>query len=301
MKNTFRIIVLVLLASIFVVVLTKNRKTVQFEVENAKARIDSVPVHVADLQVKRAWFVLETVGKVKSTDEVYVISQTPGEIKEVKVKLGDHVKKGDIIARIEDYYALQEYSIAKLAYEQLQKDFNRYADLAKVDAVTQQQLEQLRLQMEGAQTKMASLERRLNDFMVKAPLDGIINQVFVSRGNTTGPGTPVCEIVGGSSVRIEAKINPVQAKNLRIGTRAIVTAEFGHGEKYSAYLAELGKKAGKFGGVSAVFYIDQTGQANPESGSIVNIRAETESIPILLLPRKAITSYEGKMGIFFVK
>lgn len=301
MKKTFRIVVLVLLTSIFVVVLTKNRKTVQFEVESAKAKIDSIPVHVAVPRVQPAGFVLETVGKVKFADEVFVISQTPGEIKEVRVKLGDHVKGGDVIARIDDYYALQEFSMARLAYEQLQKDFNRYSDLAKVQAVTQQQLEQLRLQMEGAQTKMASLERRLNDFIVKAPLEGIVNQVFVSRGNTTGPGTPVCEIVGGSSPRIEAKINPAQAVNLTIGAMATVTTEFGHGVKYNAHLAELGKKAGKFGGISAVFYLDQPGEYTPESGSMVNIQVKMESAPKLLLPAKAVTLYDGKTGLFLVK
>jgi RND family efflux transporter MFP subunit len=238
---------------------------------------------------------------VRSDDEVYVVSQTPGEIKEVIVKIGERVRKGDVIARIDDFYALQEYTMAKKAHDQIQKDFERYTDLAKVEAVTQQQLEQLTLQLEGAETKMNSLYKRLNDYLIKAPVDGAINQIFVSRGNATGLGTPVCEIIGGSSVRIEARINPDQAKNLTTGLKASVTDEFGHGENFNAYLAEIGKKAGKFGGVSAIFKLASDEKKIPATGSLVNIRLSTTGEPKLLLPRKALIYSEGKMGLFVLK
>ncbi len=301
MKTAFRIIVILMLVLIFLVVLRNNKNAVKFEVANAEIAIDSIPVRVFDLKPDSTSLILETVGKVKSADEVYVVSQTPGEIKKVIVKIGDRVKKGDVIAQIDDFYALQEYDIAKKAHDQIQKDFERYTDLAKVEAVTQQQLEQLTLQLEGAATKMNSLYKRLNDYIIKAPLDGVINQVFVSRGNATGLGTPVCEIVGGSSVKIEARINPDQARDLKIGLKASVITDFGHGENYNAYLAEIGEKAGKFGGVAAVFKIASDEKKFPESGSLVNIQLPITGEPKLLLPRKALIYSEGKMGLFVLK
>ena len=89
---------------------------------------------------------------------------------------------------------------------------------------------------------MNSLEQRLNDYIVKAPVDGTINQLFVSRGNATGLGTPVCEIVGGKSVKIEAKINPEQAKYLHVGLKAILSSEFGHGENIVFNWLRLAKR-----------------------------------------------------------
>ena len=270
-NNIFRIIVLLLLVAILTIVLTKNKKAVQFEVDTSKTVIDSIPVSVFYLKSDSASYRLETVGKVKSTDEVYVVSQTPGEIKQVFVKIGEVVKKGDLIVQIDDFYALQEYEMAKKAYEQIQKDYDRYANLAEVNAVTKQQLEQLRLQLEGAQTKMNSLEKRLNDYIIKAPVSGVVNQLFVSKGNMTGAGTPVCEIVGGNSVKIEAKINPEQANFLHVGLNAFMSDEFGHGENYRIKLAEIGEKAGKFGGIAAIFTLAPEEKKSPKTGSVVNI------------------------------
>jgi RND family efflux transporter MFP subunit len=301
MKNIFRIIVLLLLIVWLTVVLRNNKKTVQFEVDKAKTVIDSIPVTVFYLKVDSASYILETVGKVKSTDEVIVVSQTPGEIKAVSVKIGENVKKGDIIAQIDDFYALQEFEIAKKAYEQLQKDYNRYADLAGVEAVTQQQLEQLSLQLEGAQTKMNSLGKRLNDYIIKAPVNGVINQLFVSKGNTSGAGTPVCEIIGGSSVKIEAKVNPEQANYLKFGIDATMSTEFGHGDNYHIKLTEIGEKSGKFGGIAAIFTLAPGELKAPKPGKIVNILINIQAKPELLLPRQSITNIDGVMGIFVIQ
>ncbi len=57
----------------------KNKKEVQFEVDKAKTVIDSIPVSIFYLKFDSASYTLETVGKVKSADEVYVVSQTPGK------------------------------------------------------------------------------------------------------------------------------------------------------------------------------------------------------------------------------
>jgi membrane fusion protein (multidrug efflux system) len=300
MKNIFRITVLLLLIILVTIALVKNKKTVHFETEQARTVIDSIPVSIVHLKLDSADYILETAGKVKSADEVYVVSQTPGEIKEVFVKIGEVVEKGDIIIQINDFYARQEFEMAKKAFEQTRKDYNRYADLAGVNAVTQQQLEQLRLQLEGAETKMNSLEQRLNDYIVKAPVKGVVNQLFVSRGNAAGLGTPVCEIIGGKSVRIEAKINPEQAKYLHVGLKAVLSGEFGHGENYRVKLAEIGEKAGKFGGIATIFTLDPEEMKSPAPGSIVNIRIEIPGEPKLLLPRQALTNKNGEIGIFVV-
>ena len=301
MKNIFRIIILLLLIVWLTVVLRNNKKTVQFEMDRAKTVIDSIPVTVVSLKLDSASYILETVGKVKSTDEVYVVSQTPGEIKSVFVKIGEYVKKGDMIAQIDNFYALQEFEIAKKAYEQLQKDYKRYTELAGVEAVTQQQLEQLSLQLEGAQTKMNSLGKRLNDYIIKAPVNGVINQIFVSKGNTSGPGTPVCEIIGGSSVKIEAKINPEQANYLKVGIDAIMSTEFGHGNNYRIKLTEIGEKSGKFGGIAAIFALAPGEPEAPKPGTIVNIRINIQAEPELLLPRQAVTNINGVMGLFVIQ
>jgi membrane fusion protein, multidrug efflux system len=300
MKNIFRFTVLLLLIILVTMVLVKNKKTVQFETDQAKTVIDSIPVSIVHLKLDSAGFTLETAGKVKSADEVYVVSQTPGEIKQVYVKIGEVVKKGDVIIQINDFYARQEYEMAKKAFEQTRKDYNRYADLAGVNAVTQQQLEQLRLQLDGAETKMNSLEQRLDDYIVKAPVNGTVNQLFVTRGNTTGLGTPVCEIIGGKTVKIEAKINPEQARYLHVGLKAVLSSEFGHGENYRVQLAEIGEKAGKFGGIATIFTLDPEEKKSPATGSIVNVRIEIPGEPKLLLPRKALTNKNGEMGIFVV-
>jgi len=286
---------------ILVFVLRNNKRAVQFEVDQAKLHIDSIPVRVFRLKLDMVSYDVNTVGKVKLADEVYVVSQTPGELEKVSVKIGQKVAKGDIIAKVNDFFARQEYEMAQKAYEQFQKDYKRYMELSKLDAITQQQVEQLGLQLQGAETRMNSLKKRLGDYWVKAPLDGVINQIFVSRGNVVGLGTPICQLIGGSYVTIEAQLNPDVVKNLHVGAAARISSDFGHGRSYKATLTEVGKKPGKFGGVAAVFMLDEDEPQSPESGTIVNIQVQIPEQSKYLLPRKALTHKDGEIGIFLIQ
>lgn len=301
MKNTFRIIMGLLLVVILVFVLRNNKRAVQFEVDQAKVPIDSIPVRVVSLQENSVSYEIKTVGKVKMADEVYVISQTPGELDKVHVKIGQKVTKGDVIAKVNDFFARQEYDMAQKAYEQFGKDYQRYKELAKLDAITQQQVEQIGLRLEGAETKMNSLKKRLGDYWIKAPLDGVINQLFVSRGNAVGLGTPVCQLIGGSYVSIEAQLNPDEVEHFQVGLRAQASSDFGHGQSYDVILTEIGKKAGKFGGVAAVFMLDEDELKSPEAGSIINLQIQLPEQSKYLLPRKALTNTEGEIGVFVVQ
>jgi hypothetical protein len=162
-------------------------------------------------------------------------------------------------------------------------------------------VEQLGLRLQGAETKMNSLKKRLGDYWIKAPLDGVINQLFVSRGNAVGPGTPVCQLIGGSYVSIEAQLNPDVVNDLQVGIKAKASSDFGHGQSYQTILTEIGKKPGKFGGVAAVFMLDEGELQSPEAGSVVNLQVQLAVQPKYLLPRKALTNTDGKVGVFIVQ
>ena len=104
--------------------------------------------------------------------------------------------------------------------------------------------------------------------------------------------------IGGKQLKIQAKINTEQAGYLATGIKATIKSEFGHGENYMAQLSELGERAGKFGGVDAVFILVPEETKVLKTGILVNIQIEVPGIPKLLLPRQALTNNDGQMGLF---
>ncbi len=59
----------------------------------------------------------EYIGKISSSDEVNVTPLVSGEVTAIHVKVGDSVKKGDLLFSIDNSAALTQYNTAKAAYD----------------------------------------------------------------------------------------------------------------------------------------------------------------------------------------
>src|SRR5688572_413187 len=206
MKLFYRIAVLLLMIAILVSVLMRNKQQISYQSGTAKQSINEIPVEVTPAKMNRPNIVLQTAGMVESTEEIIVVSTVQGAVKTINITVGKVVKENDLLVTVDDYYALKEYTIAREAFDQIQKDYQRALELSNEKAVTGQQLEQLRLQMDAADVKQQSLQRRLDDTRIKAPVSGVINQVFAKKGGMLGNGSPVCEIVNPSGLKITAHV-----------------------------------------------------------------------------------------------
>jgi RND family efflux transporter MFP subunit len=299
MKNWYRGIVLVLILGLIGVLLFRNKETAKINSINAKQIIDLVPVRVVVTELTSNRFTIMMAGKVEANSEIIVISKANGTIDKLSVGIGSAVNKNDEIARLDDFYSRQEYDMAKKAYDQIKREYNRYFELAELDAVTGQQLEKLKLQLQGAETKMRSMEKRLDDFIIRAPTSGIVNQLFITEGGALGQGMPVCELIGNSGVQITSKLPIDEVGAVSVGNKASMTTNFDHGITYPVYLSEVGIKNGKLGGVPVKFSFENDTK-QPPVGSYCSIKLEARPKRGVLIPIQSLVSYQNQYGIFVV-
>ena len=299
MKNTFRIVILIILGIIITYTLTRNKKSIDMEVRNARNPVERIPVHVIKVKKDVPLKVIRTAGTVNADKESYIISTQAGEILNVYVKVGDHIEKGTLIVRVNDFYARKEYEIAKQAYEQLKKDLGRYKSLAETEAVTGQQMEQLNLQLEGAETKMTTLERRLDETMIRSTLSGIVNQVLVKTGGMLGQGSPVCEIVNPGSITVSTGV-PVQDINyIKQAAPAKIFLQTGEGPGLNAKVKNKGIKP-DFSGKFPVILEFEKQADHVLPGTIVDIEITVREDSAVLVPSSSFVQYKGKSGIFIL-
>jgi HlyD family secretion protein len=135
--------------------------------------------------------------------------------------------------------AKANYDIAKAELKQAQRSFERRNKLFNQNLVSEEERDQIELSLAVANGKLiqaeTTLERakeRLSESIVRAPVDGIILQKYVEKGqiiasgvsNVSG-GTPIVDIADMSSVYIEAGIDEIDVGKVGEGQSVMVTAE----------------------------------------------------------------------------
>lgn len=201
-----------------------------------------------EVTVQRGTFlVLVTAnGTVKPIDRIEIKSKASGIVEDLPVEEGDFIKKGDLIAKLDQKDELAEfgqakanYDIAKAELKQAQRSFERRNKLFNQNLVSEEERDQIELSLAVANGKLiqaeTTLERakeRLSESIVRAPVDGIILQKYVEKGqiiasgvsNVSG-GTPIVDIADMSSVYIEAGIDEIDVGKVGEGQSVMVTAE----------------------------------------------------------------------------
>ncbi|MGY2228235.1 efflux RND transporter periplasmic adaptor subunit [Pseudomonas tolaasii] len=164
-----------------------------------------VPVALQDVPVY-----IDALGTVTPTRSVTVVSQVDGILSSVEFKEGQHVSKGQVIARIDDRALKAQLAVAKgtLAHDQAvlsnaQRDLARYRDLVKAGSTSQQILDtqaSLVQQQQGTvaadQGNVQNLEVQLSYCTITSPVDGVVGLRLVDPGNyvTTASTTGIVVI-----------------------------------------------------------------------------------------------------------
>ncbi|MGE8345670.1 efflux RND transporter periplasmic adaptor subunit [Pseudomonas helleri] len=140
---------------------------------------------------------IDALGTVTPTQSVTVITQVDGILASVEFKEGQQVRKGQVIARIDDRALKAQLAQAKgvLAHDQAvlsnaQRDLARYRELIKAGSISQQTLDtQISMVAQQLGTVAAdhgsvqNLEVQLSYCTITSPVDGIVGLRQVDPGN----------------------------------------------------------------------------------------------------------------------
>ncbi|MCS6989456.1 MAG: efflux RND transporter periplasmic adaptor subunit [Chloroherpetonaceae bacterium] len=192
-------------------------------------------------------------GQIQPIYKVDIKSKASGEVLSLKLNEGDFVKKGSIIALIEKTDALAAYNqakadleVAKATLKQAETNNARSRKLYEQRLISEQEmdasnleLEQRKAQLIRAQATFDQAQIRLNDCVVRSPIDGIVldkpvdeGQVIMGGLNTVSGGTTIATIADMSRVYVHANIDEVDVGKIKIGQEAEIVADAYPDEKF---------------------------------------------------------------------
>lgn len=219
-----------------------------------------------ELEVKRGTFVSTVTanGVVVPIDRIELKSKASGLIEELHAEVGDHVKKGDLICRLDqkdelaavgqaqaDYDIAQaELANAKLAYERNQQLYAEHL-------VSDEERDQIDLNLAVAKGKLFQTktvleraEERLSESVVRSPIDGIILQKYVEQGqiiasgvSSVSGGTPIVDVADMRNVYIKAGVDEIDIGRIRVGQTGTVVAEAYPNETFTGEIVRIAPEA----------------------------------------------------------
>ena len=211
--------------------------------------------NVAVFAVQRADVpdLLESAGTVRAVETTELASQMMGNIVELRVHEGDRVRRGQVLAVIDDAQpraAVERATSAVNAAEQevaasdsdltlAQSTLNRYQNLYDKKSVSPQEFDEVKARYQAAlahrdealagqsQAKagLAQARASLSYTRILAPFDGVITEKKADAGTLASPGLPIFTVEGLGRYRLEAAVNENDLRYVRMGEQVPVVVD----------------------------------------------------------------------------
>jgi RND family efflux transporter MFP subunit len=193
-------------------------------------------------------------GAARSGVESNLSFKVAGTVLEVPVKVGDKVKAGQLVARLdpEDYKLNVQKAEAALAQARAQErkakaDYERMRALYENNNASKGDLDAARAKYESTRAQVESAEKQLDLARLQlrytrllAPVDGSIASVDVEVNENVQPGRRIVMLTAGSQIEVEVAIPEILIAGIRKGSRVTVKFDAIPAKSYSAIVREVG-------------------------------------------------------------
>jgi HlyD family secretion protein len=232
-------------------------------------RVTTAKVEKVDLVQK-----VTANGKIQAQRKVDMSALVMGQIVNLAVKEGDHVKKGQLLLQIDraqlaaqaqgreaSLAAMQhDLEAAKATAAQAQFDYERAKQNFQGHILAEADYQKAKSTMETANANLAATESRMNSTMadlaasrdslskttVTAPLDGLVTSLPIKEGEVTvigtmnNAGTQLLTISDMASIEAVMMVDETSMPQVKVGQRASLTIDAYPNRKFEGTVTEVG-------------------------------------------------------------
>jgi RND family efflux transporter MFP subunit len=223
---------------------SSEQKTVNAAPETA-SNVSVVAVHRANMPD-----LLEAVGTVRAAQTTLISSQMMGNLVEIRVHEGDRVRRGQVLAVIDDAQpranldrataaelasgkeiaaADSEYTLAEATYKRYQTLFDRksvspqeFDEIKARYEATQAHREMARASQSQAKAALEQARTAAGYSRVLAPFDGVVTEKKADIGTLASPGMPLFTVEDVRPYRLEATVNESDLRFVHTGQQVPV-------------------------------------------------------------------------------
>lgn len=287
-------------------------------VHSSSSILEEKAVEVVEVHSTPLSYTIEAVGSLKTIEDVILSPKRSGIIKNILVKEGDRVRRGQVLVQLDDVDARLQVERAEAMLKQaittLETDQNtltRYQRLLEMKVIPQQTYDDLKLRvkldevrLDLAKTELDMAKQNLLDHQIVSPIDGVVDLKMAALGEhvNVAPKDQIMRIVQMDPLELEFPIPENKVGGIGIGSRIQFTLKAFPRETF----------------LGTIHYISPTVDPvtrnvkmkarvkNPvyrlKPGFFAEVTIQTgQNLSALIIPESALISQEGKVYTFTIE
>jgi len=243
---------------------------------------------------------IEESGTLTGNKEATIAAETGGRVEDVYVEVGDYVKAGEPLMRLDDELYRLESERAKVAYDKVKMDLDRLEKLYREKSISESDIENARLASKGAEVAYRLALKTYHDATIRAPFSGTVAAKLTEVGQMVERSVPIIQLVDISTLKLTVTVSEANIKFITAGAPATVIVD-AVSDTVQGKVSAIGSRA-TAGARTFPVELRLRGSKLLRSGMFARAVIATKTMEdALLLPRAAVLPDAGHTVVFLAK
>lgn len=298
-----------------------NEQAVESLVTLTDEQLKNAALEITKMQQQQISSVLKLNGKIDVPPQNIVSISIPmgGYLKSTKLLPGLHVKKGEVIAVIEDqqYIQLQQdYLTAKAKLPFLENEFNRQKELNESKASSDKTYQQAEAEFKSQKVLVRALAEKLKlaginlsrldesnitrSIQIFSPIDGYVSAVNVNIGKYVAPTDVLFELINPTDIHLALTVFEKDVNKLFIGQKLVAYTNNDPSKKHECEILLIGKDLNDERNTEVHCHFEAYDKTLIP-GTYMNAEVEVKNKAAWVVPEDAVVRFENKHYVFVKK
>ena len=143
---------------------------------------------------------------------------TGGVVREVLIRQGDHVNKGQLLLKLDDAVQRQQLVSAQTQLAYAKDLYQRRKNLWDEKIGTEVDLVNAKNQVDQAESQLKIAQEQLDFTNVYADISGTVNALSIKVGESFAPGSQALQLVNTDNLKVVVQVPEIYQERVRVGT-----------------------------------------------------------------------------------
>ncbi len=183
---------------------------------------DQLLVEVTSVESQPFNHFVKVNANVEAVEEAMISPETNGQIRQIQVKKGQRVAAGQVVASLNMSVIESSLKEVETSLELAKTLYNRQKNLWDQKIGSEVQYLQAKNNYESLQSRLATLQSQLDLSVIRAPFDGVVDEIFAKEGELAMPGLPLMQILNLSKLYVNADVSETYLPVINPGDEVVL-------------------------------------------------------------------------------
>lgn len=162
---------------------------------------------------------IDALGTARATESVNITSNITEKVKQINFEDGQQVKKGQILAVLEQDEEQAELKRAQAVRGERKLSLQRLQKLDERKLTSPDEIDRTRLELEQAEASITAIRTRISDRVIRAPFDGVVGLRYISVGALVETGDLIATLDDIHEIKLDFSVPSVFLADLKPGLK----------------------------------------------------------------------------------